>query len=269
MKDLTLFQTESDLHQKSDIGMYYCGKRIDTLNHVYGPEIRHCYLFVLVNKGEASFFHRSGTIKIKAHDMLVMCPGEKIHYVADTPWSIQWVGLYGRTVENYMRELSVDGEHPIVHIEHYYELEQVLEELYQINMERTEYAKCRQIALIYKFFSLLLRNSTKQSQYNISESAKTIIDYNFCRAITVQEIAHTLHMDSAYLTRNFTQKYGIAPKEYLIERKIEYAKSLLRESDASIKEIAISVGYVDQLYFSRIFKKKEGLSPLEYRKKQK
>ena len=99
--------------------------------------------------------------------------------------------------------------------------------------------------------------------------AKIIIDYNFFRAITVREIAHTLHMDSAYLTRIFTQKYGIAPKEYLIDRRIEYAKKLLRESDASIKEIAISVGYDDQLYFSRIFKKKEGLPPLEYRRKLK
>ena len=266
MRDPTLFQTQSDLHQYSDIGMYYCGKRIDTFNHVYGPGIRNYYLFVLVNKGEATFFHRSERIKLKAHDMLVMCPGERIHYVADTPWSIQWVGLYGRTVENYMRELSVDGDHPIIHIEHYYELEQVLEKLYQISMERTEYAKCKQIELIYRFFSFLLQNSTKQSEYDMSESAKIIIDYNFFRAITVQEIAHTLHMDSAYLTRIFTQKYGIAPKEYLIDRKIEYAKKLLRESDASIKEIAISVGYDDQLYFSRIFKKKEGLPPLKYRR---
>ena len=267
--DSTLFQKASDLYENTDIGMYYCGKRISTQNHIYGPEIRNYYLFVLVNKGEATLFYKNGAMKFGSHDMLVMCPGEKIHYVAETPWSIQWVGLYGQTVENYMWELSVDGDHPIVRIEHYYELEQMLEELYQISMERTEYAKCKQIALIYRFFSLLLQNSTKQLQYNISESVKTIIDYNFCRAITVQEIAHTLHVDPAYLTRNFTQKYGIAPKERLIDKRIEYAKRLLRESDASIKEIAISVGYVDQLYFSRIFKKREGLSPLEYRKKRK
>ena len=85
----------------------------------------------------------------------------------------------------------------------------------------------------------------------------------------MQEIAHTLHVDSAYLTRNFTQKYGITPKEYLIDKRIEYAKQLLRETDACIKEIAISIGYDDQLYFSRIFKKKEGLPPLEYRRELK
>ena len=270
MIDTTLFQKESDLHQSSDIGMYYCGKRIDSINHSYGPEIRNYYLFVLVNKGEASFFHREGTIRLKAHDMLVMCPGERIHYVSDTPWSIQWVGLYGLTVENYMRELSVDGDRPIIHVEQYCEMEQVLEELYQINDYRTEYCRCKQIELIYRFFSLLLRKSSKPSKpsnYDIAESAKKIIDYNFGQDMTVREISNSLHVDSAYLTRKFTQKYGTAPKEYLIYLRMENAKRLLRETDVSIKEIAISIGYADQLYFSRMFKKKTGVSPLEYRKK--
>lgn len=265
MKDTTLFQTESDLYKNTDIGMYYCGKRINTLNHVYGPEIRNYYLFVLINKGEASFFHRSGTIKLKARDMLVMCPGERIHYTADTPWSIQWVGLYGRTVEFYMRELAVDGDHPIIRIEKYYEMEQVLEELYQINNYRTEYFRCKQIELIYRFFSLLLQRSPKQSNYDIAESAKKIIDYNFERNLTVREISNTLHVNAAYLTRKFAQKYGIAPKEYLIDKRMENAKRLLGKTNVSIKEIAASIGCVDQLYFSRIFKKKEGMSPLAYR----
>ena len=56
MKDTTLFQFSSDLHDYSDLGMYYCGKRVKTLNHSYGPEIRNYYLFVLVNEGEATFF---------------------------------------------------------------------------------------------------------------------------------------------------------------------------------------------------------------------
>lgn len=266
MKDTTLFQIESDLHKRADIGMYYCGKRIHTLNHVYGPEIRNYYLFVLVNKGEASFFHRSGTIQLKNHDMLVMCPGERIHYVANTPWSIQWVGLYGQTVENYMKELSIDGDNPIVHVEQYYEMEQVLEELYQISTYRTEYFKCKQIELIYRFFSLLLTKSKKFTNRDIAESVKKIIDYNFGRDITVGEISDTLHLDSTYLTRKFAQQYGISPKEYLIEKRIEHAKKLLIETDATIKEIALSVGYIDQLYFSRIFKKKVGESPIGYRK---
>ena len=265
MKDTTLFQTESDLYQRSDIGMYYCGKRILTRNHVYGPEIRNHFLFVLINQGEASFYHRGKTVKLKARDMLVMCPGERIHYVADTPWSIQWVGLYGETVDTYMKELSVNGDHPILTVEHSREMSEVLEDLYRVSRGRSEYLRCRQTELIYRFFSLLLHKSKKPSRYDIAEGAKKIMDYNFERQITVADVADALHLYAAYLTRKFVQKFGIAPKEYLIQKRIDHAKTLLTQSEASIAEIAASVGYVDPLYFSRIFKKKEGVCPREYR----
>ena len=265
MKDATLFEVGSDLHENADIGMYYCGKRIETLHHTYGPKIRNHYLLVLINKGEATFFHKNGTVKLKAHDMLVMCPGEKIHYVANTPWSIQWVGLYGQTVEDYMKRLAIDGDHPVVHIEQYYEMEELLDELYNSSGDRFEYTRCYQISLLYKFLSLLWQNTGQKARSDISDSAKKIIDYNFDKELSVKQIAKALYVDSAYLTRKFTQKHGIAPKEYILEKRMTLAKKLLRETDASIMEISGSVGYADQLYFSRIFKKKEGLSPLLYR----
>ena len=266
MKDTTLFQKYSGLQENTDIGIYYYGKRVNTPNHVYGPQIRNYYLFVLVNKGEASFFHKSGTIRLAEHDMLVMCPDEMIHYVAHTPWSIQWVGLYGQTVKRYMEMLAINGDSPIIHIERYYEMEQVLEALYRLTDTRMEYLRCKQIELVYKFFSILLENVDRRSLGDVAESAQKIIDYNFNRDITVAEIADTLCVDPAYLTRKFTQRFGISPKEYMVEKRIGHAKKLLADTDATVKEIAASVGYMDQLYFSRIFKKKEGVSPLAYRR---
>ena len=171
MKDTTLFELGSDLYDDNDLGMYYCGKRVKTINHSYGPEIRNYYLFVLVNEGQAAFFHKSGVIRLKEHDLLVMCPGEKIHYIAKTPWSIQWVGLYGKTVEKYMKILSIDGNSQIVKVEEYCEMERLLDDLHKIMGERNEYSKCRQIALIYQFFSFLLRNSSQKPVADTAESA--------------------------------------------------------------------------------------------------
>lgn len=264
--DQTLLQKECDLYENTDLGMYYCGKRINTPGHKYGPEIRNYYLFVLVNKGEASLFHANGTIKLKDHDMLIMCPGEKIHYVAETLWSIQWIGLYGETVEKHMQSLGVCGEHPIIKIEKYYELEQVLEDLYLISNKKSEQMRCTQLQLIYKFFSLLWERQQKTETYDIAESVKKIIDYNFDRNITMLEIADTLHLDSSYITRKFVEKYAVPPKEYLIQKRMDTAKRLLVDSNASVAEISVSVGYNDPLYFSRIFKSKTGMSPTKYKK---
>ena len=48
MNDSTMLERHTDLYSQGDIGMYYCGKRINTFNHEYGPMIRDHYLFVLV-----------------------------------------------------------------------------------------------------------------------------------------------------------------------------------------------------------------------------
>ena len=78
MKDTTMFEQLMELHFQNEIGMYYCGKRIETLNHTYGPEIRNHYLFVLVNKGTAVMCDRED-VHFGERDLLIMLPNERIH----------------------------------------------------------------------------------------------------------------------------------------------------------------------------------------------
>jgi AraC-like DNA-binding protein len=267
MKDNTLFETKTYLRSGDEMGMYYCGKRIKTLNHTYGPEIRNHFLFVLVNEGEANF-HRNGRIvNLKAHDLLVMCPGERIYYEANSPWSIQWLGLYGNAVNKYVTALSVNGKNPIIHLKNFREIETIMDKIYAIAEDSSECAEAMQIGLVYQFFSALLQDKKNAPTQDIVESAMRIIDYNLNTEITVEEISNTLHIDPSHLTRVFKNSTGISPKQYMLNQKIDHAKTLLTETNASIFDVAQSVGYADQLYFSRIFKKKEGLSPSKYRKK--
>ena len=93
----------TELHVENDIGMYYCGRRVGTNNHEYGPEIRNHYIFVLVNKGSAVLL-KEQEITFASHDLLVMHPNEKIHYKALEPWSITWLGLYGDAVEELVKK---------------------------------------------------------------------------------------------------------------------------------------------------------------------
>ncbi|MBQ4098046.1 MAG: AraC family transcriptional regulator [Clostridia bacterium] len=266
MKDNTLFETKTFLRSGDEVGMYYCGKRIKTINHKYGPEIRNHFLFVLVNEGEANFYQNGRIVHLKAHDLLVMCPGERIYYEAKSPWSIQWLGLYGNAVNKYMDVLSINGKNPIIHLKHFREAETIMDKIYSTAEDCSECSEAMQIGLIYQFFSILLQNQKNINSQDIVESAMRIIDYNLNTEITVEEISNTLHIDPSHLTRVFKSSVGISPKQYMLNKKIDLAKTLLTETSASIFDVAQSVGYPDQLYFSRIFKKKEGLSPYKYRK---
>lgn len=266
MIDKTLFEQKTDLYVNTNLGMYYCGKREHTPNHSYGPEIRNHFLFVLVNRGTAMLHHDSD-ILFREHDLLVMFPGEKIHYEALTPWSIQWVGLYGDGVLQYINQLEISAKNPIFHLTLWAELEIILEKMYLLSNNFSTSNKLTLTGLIYDFFSLLFQNSNLEEETDHIKTATTIIDYNFNNDLSIESLANDLHLSASYFSRLFKKELGISPKQYLLEQRIKRAKELLKTTNASVIEIANSVGIPDQLYFSRIFKKKVGISPLEYRQK--
>ena len=260
-----MFERLSEIHFKNDIGMYYCGKRLETPNHTYGPEIRNHYLFVLVNKGTA-ILHHEKQIKFGERDLLVMLPNERIYYEALDPWSISWLGLYGKTIEEYTELLGVTPQNPILHISLYNELSSVMEKIYDASKTKSYSSQLHNIGLIYEFFSVLMENSALNKKIDIINSALKIIDYNYCSDISVEQVAKNLSVDPAYFSRKFSERVGVSPKKYILNKRIERAKELLCVTDAGVFEISNSVGYEDQFYFCRIFKKMTNLSPSEYRK---
>lgn len=266
MQDNTMFERLTELHFKNDIGMYYCGKRIETPNHTYGPEIRNHYLFVLVNKGEAIMYHDK-EIPFGEHDLLIMLPNERIHYKALKEWSISWLGLYGETVDKFIKNIGITPENPIIHISFYNELYNIMEKVYNISKDLSLSSKFSATGLIYEFFSVIVQNvNIGKDNVDFIKTALRIIDYNYSSPITVEQIAKRLSLNTSYFSRVFSEQIGESPKQYLLNKRIERAKELLIETNASIFEIANSVGYEDQLYFSRIFKKYVGMSPNEYKK---
>ncbi len=265
MKDSTIFERFSEVHLKNDIGLYYCGKRIGTKNHVYGPEIRNHFLFVLVNKGDATLFLDQDK-RFGEHDLLIMYPNEKIHYKALSDWSISWVGLYGKTITEFVNLLDVSPENPIIHISLYNEIKAVFDNIYDACKDNSPASNLQVTSLIYEFLSVLMQNSKFNPKTDVIKSALKIIDYNFCSDISIEQIAKHSSFHPAYFSRIFTETVGMSPKQYILQKRINRAKELLSVTDASILEISNSVGYEDQFYFSRIFKKHTGLSPAQYRK---
>ena len=265
MKDKTMFERLMALHFEKDIGIYYCGKRINTLGHTYGPEIKNHYIFVLVNKGKAVMLpHKK--IRFGEHDLLIMFPDEKIHYRALEAWSISWLGLYGEAVSDFMDLLGATPQKPIIKISLYNELKAVMDNIYDASKDTSLSSKLSIIGLTYEFFAILLKNARLDRKTDLISASLKIIDYNFCSNVSIEKIAESLHVDSAYFSRKFTEKMQLSPKEYILNKRIERAKELLCTTDANIFEISNSVGYEDQFYFCRIFKKYTSLSPSEYRK---
>lgn len=105
-------------------------------------------------------------------------------------------------------------------------------------------------------------------QYN-EHTRKAIyyIEENYCRNISLSDIAEAINVNSSYLSRLFKNDTGQNIIEYLNKIRMDKAASLIDEGKYSLKEISYKVGIQNYNYFFKLYKKYFGITPLEHKKK--
>ena len=98
-----------------------------------------------------------------------------------------------------------------------------------------------------------------------------IVNYfedHYSEKISLDQIAENMYLSPFYISKIFKSEIGDTPIRYLINIRLEKAKTLLESgNNSSIQEIAAMVGYDDAYHFSKLFKKRYGISPSQARKK--
>ena len=122
------------------------------------------------------------------------------------------------------------------------------------------------LSYAYKIFSLITYNEL-QIVLPILSHAIEYIDQNLQKPqLSNSFIASQLHISEVYLRKLFTNTLSVSVKKYIIDKRIEKSKALIREGTLTITDISERCGYSNVYYFSRSFKEKTGLTPTEYSK---
>jgi transcriptional regulator GlxA family with amidase domain len=99
--------------------------------------------------------------------------------------------------------------------------------------------------------------------------AKDRMDAASHEAWPVRRLARVSAVSEAHFARSFKDAFGIPPHRYLLTRRIERAKALLRDTDLAITEIAFQTGWSSLGTFGRTFRDITGESPGELRAREK
>jgi AraC-like DNA-binding protein len=91
------------------------------------------------------------------------------------------------------------------------------------------------------------------------------MDREYARPLEVAELARAALMSTAHFSRRFRATYGETPYAYLMTRRIERAKALLRRGDMSVTEVCMEVGCTSLGSFSARFTELVGETPTAYR----
>jgi AraC-like DNA-binding protein len=95
--------------------------------------------------------------------------------------------------------------------------------------------------------------------------ARDLMDREYARPLDVAALARAALMSTAHFSRQFRAAYGETPYSYLMTRRIERAKALLRRGDLSVTEVCFEVGCTSLGSFSARFTELVGETPTAYR----
>ena len=96
--------------------------------------------------------------------------------------------------------------------------------------------------------------------------AKELMESDLSGEFPLSRLALECVLAVRHFTRAFRQSVGMPPHRYLLKRRIEHARELLRNPTLSLLEVALACGFSDQSHFTRLFRASMGMSPGAWRR---
>lgn len=120
--------------------------------------------------------------------------------------------------------------------------------------------------IIRSIFGETLDLRAVSADYSVAR-AQHYMEQHYMDNITVAKLADLGYVSPSCFNRRFKKEIGITPIEYLIEIRIQRAKTMLRRKNIPVTEIAMRCGFGSNAHFSACFQSRLGVSPSEYRDK--
>ena len=213
---------------------------------------------------------------VRAGDLLVLPPDVPHTCGAhvSNPWTIHWVQATGDNLREYLNELGVSAQAPLVCMGEDLQLARLFNEVVRtleqgvssLNLLHASHALAHLLAVMIRH----RHEHTRDASDSVQKVAEGIIymSEHLDQPMRVTALAALANLSPAHFSVVFKEQTGCSPRDYLHLLRIHRACQLLRSSTLNVKEIATRLGYQDQFHFSRQFKAFQGVSPSEYRERR-
>ena len=201
----------------------------------------------------------------------VICNANIPH--GEDPFQEHHIQTYCPVLSGAKLELA-DDERPIISFGKENFLNELLPKIYQSFHKRKGYSEvCRHFALGIFFLlqrKLLERNANPNPiRIKRERLINRITDYlneHYAESLTLKQISEKFFISESHLSHVFKKETGLSPIQFMMQRRIGEAQSLLVETSLAIQEIEDKLGFSDSAHFSKMFKKCVGITPKEYRR---
>ncbi len=272
MKTQTYYNTsnenEANICNTSDKLCVNCAGVVNKTYGVINKSRRKDYYILYMTEGEMFMEIDNKKLCISEGQLIIIKPGTLYSYYGVTGKKVQylWIHFSGNEAKNTVFNFNL-MLNTVMNIGVRQKLFECWRHIFYEFLKNDEFfseSSCCILKQILIMFSRYANSNNKKQQFLKS---LFYIHEHFEADICIRDLSELENLSETHFRSEFKKSFGVSPKEYVINLRIETACMLLSESDICISEAARLVGYADPYYFSRIFKKKTGISPLQYKNK--
>ena len=231
------------------------------------------FLFLYVVNGKGVVEYDGSVFKADSEQCIFLDCRRPHSYQSDSkePWEVMWVKFNG-TPAQYYYSLFTREKCCVFIPNNPQNIKIIISQIINNNDRKSKYTEIINAKLITDLMTSIITEYCiyKDCSGKSKNKIFSVIDYldkHFTESINLDDLAERFYISKFYLTREFKKEFGITIIQYILNKRIEYAKELLTFTDKTIEEISEICGFHDQSYFSKQFKKSENITCLSYRKK--
>lgn len=259
------------LERQGGVWLVRAGRNEAMANYSAGPKQIDCFGLHIVKEGSIILEYEHKRVVLYRDDAFCLMPGIVYRYRAgdgqlpprmtwltfDGPQTAGLLSLAGLTPARPYRRRCADAHVRLL-------AGQILKTL-DDGSGRSTY----RTSLIYRLFAYMEdregQRGKDEDEIDWLDRATEWMNLHYAESVTIAEIARVHGVHRSYFAAAFAGRHGVPPRHYLIRLRIGKASELLRSTDLSITEVALTAGYPDVYAFSRAFRKETGQSPGQYR----
>jgi AraC-like DNA-binding protein len=273
-KSMWLVKTPNSMSKSLPFYIHECGHYFANSSYYTERQGQDNYLlmYTLSGRGTLKYVDKEYTLE---HNQAVVIHCDNYHLYKTSSieqWNFKWVCFDGFSSKTHYKLLN-DDDLNIVLVNDPKKFEAMLDSLklyFDFNDIPANVNTSMQMTSILS--ELIINRFTpinnKKYQQHRDEIEKVInyIQLNYSQKIILDDLIKIAFMSKYYFLRIFKRQIGMSPYEYLLNYRINKAKELLKNTELSISEICLAVGFQDYNNFIREFKENVGFPPLNYKK---
>lgn len=227
-----------------------------------------------ITTGQSLYLHGQDTFQISAGTVVLMNPGD-VHAcnpLYDQPWSYHMLYIDTPWLMDLQHQLGFSTDLGFRPFTTTHTRDSVLYagliELYPLLVDEQAEHLQKQSAIVSFFTEVQQRLNPAQTvvrevNHKLERAAEYIREH-CTEALKLEDICLAAELSPSYLIRAFKLYYGMTPHAFLVNRRIQFARTQLR-SGQLIADVALAAGFADQAHFQRTFKQHFAATPGQYR----